>query len=52
MTVPPPGFQNQASDDAHVEQQIGAIYGGTFHRHETTYNINPRIRPSGGSRSR
>ncbi|WP_103355602.1 hypothetical protein [Amycolatopsis sp. CA-128772] len=36
---------NHAADEAHVEQQIGAIYGGTFHRNETTYNINPSDPP-------
>ncbi|MEV5719391.1 hypothetical protein AB0L41_36370 [Amycolatopsis mediterranei] len=41
----PHGFQNQASGESHVEQQIGAIYGGTFHRHETTYHINPSDPP-------
>ena len=35
--TPPGGFENlnMAADEAHVEQQIGAIYGGTFHRHAT-----------------
>jgi hypothetical protein len=47
MNVPPQGFHNanHAADDAHVEQQIGAIFGGTFHRNETTYNINPSDPP-------
>ncbi|MEA5358620.1 hypothetical protein VA596_03660 [Amycolatopsis sp., V23-08] len=44
MSVPTgfPGVTNtnQAGDNANVEQQIGAIYGGTFHRNETTYNFN------------
>jgi hypothetical protein len=43
MSVPTgfPGVANAnvAGGDARVEQQIGAIYGGTFHRHETTYHI-------------
>ncbi|WP_410636415.1 hypothetical protein [Amycolatopsis sp. cmx-4-83] len=44
MTFPQgfPGVRNanEASGQAHVEQQVGAIFGGTFHRNETTYHIH------------
>ncbi|WP_225440053.1 hypothetical protein [Amycolatopsis eburnea] len=44
MTFPQgfPGMHNtnEASGQAHVEQQVGAIFGGTFHRNETIYNIH------------
>lgn len=44
MSVPPPypnmHNQNVAGDNAHVDQQIGAIFGATFHRNQTIYNIN------------
>lgn len=57
MTAPPwpphpggpfPHVQNQnvASDQAHVEQQIGAIHGNTtFHRYQAVYHINQNDPP-------
>lgn len=39
--------QNVASDHAHVDQQIGAIYGdAAFHRHESVYHINQADPPA------
>ncbi|TDV40126.1 hypothetical protein [Actinophytocola oryzae] len=38
--------QNVASDEAHVEQQIGAVFGdAAFHRYESVYNINQSAPP-------